>query len=183
MARRLVLPRRLSIKALDQENVSVHCFNEHARCNAQLCGTCKAHGNELGFDNAVGVGERGKLRDKLQEIRDHLAEGGLLKKGGIVDATIISVPSSTGNGSNARDPGMHQTKKGNRWHFGMKLHIGTDPRGLAHHLEVMAANVHDLTPSGQLLHGEEEQVRGDTGYAGLASVRSTRIAMCRGRLP
>ena len=59
-----------------------------------------------------------------------------MKEGGIVDATIISAPSSTGNGSNARDPEMHQTGKGNRWHFGMKLHIGTDPRGLARHSEV-----------------------------------------------
>ena len=67
--------------------------------------------------------------------------GGVLKKGGIVDATIISAPSSTGNESNARDPEMHQTKKGNRWHFGMKLHIGTDPRGLVHHLEGTAASV------------------------------------------
>ncbi len=64
----------------------------------------------------------------VRDIRDHLAERGvLLKKGSIVDATIISVPSSTGNESNARDPEMHQTRKGNQWHFGMKLYIGTDP--------------------------------------------------------
>ena len=67
--------------------------------------------------------------------------GVLLKKGTIVDATIISAPSSTGNESNARGPEMHQTRKGNRWHFGMKLHIGTDTRGLVHHLEGTAANV------------------------------------------
>ncbi len=91
----------------------------------------------------------------------------MLKKGTIVDATIISAPSSTGNGSNARDPEMHQTRKGNRWHFGMKLHIGTDPRGLVHHLEGTAANVQDLTPSGKLLHGEKEQVWGDSGYRGI----------------
>ena len=78
----------------------------------------------------------------VREIRDHLAERGvLLKKGTIVDATIISAPSSTKNESNARDPEMHQTRKGNRWHFGMKLHIGTDTRGLARHLEGTAANV------------------------------------------
>ncbi len=104
----------------------------------------------------------------VREIRDRLAERGvLLKKGTIVDATIISAPSSTGNESNARDPEMHQTRKGNQWHFGMKLHIGTDPRGLVHHLEGTAANVHDLTPSDRLLHGEEEQVRGDSGYRGI----------------
>ncbi len=78
----------------------------------------------------------------VREIRDRLAERGvLLKKGTIVDATIISAPSSTGNESNARDPEMHRTRKGNRWHFGMKLHIGTDTRGLVHHLEGTAANV------------------------------------------
>ena len=67
--------------------------------------------------------------------------GGALKKGSIVDATIISAPSSTKNESNARDPEMHQTKKGNQWHFGMKLHIGTDPPGLVRHLEGTAASV------------------------------------------
>ncbi len=78
----------------------------------------------------------------VREIRDHLAERGvLLKKGTIVDATIISAPSSTKNESNDRAPEMHQTKKGNQWHFGMKLHIGTDTRGLVHHLEGTAANV------------------------------------------
>ena len=91
----------------------------------------------------------------------------MLKKGSIVDATIISAPSSTRNESNARDPEMHRTRKGNQWHFGMKLHIGTDTRGLVHHLEGTAANVYDLTPSGRLLHGEEEQVRGDSGYRGI----------------
>ena len=61
----------------------------------------------------------------VRDIGDHLAERGvLLKKGGIVDATILSAPSSTGNESNARDPEMHRTRKGNQWHFGMKLHIG-----------------------------------------------------------
>ena len=66
---------------------------------------------------------------------------GLLKKGGIVDATIISAPPSTKNRNNACDLEMHRTKKGNRWHFGMKLHIGTDPRDLVHHLEGTAASV------------------------------------------
>ncbi len=110
----------------------------------------------------------GLAQQLFEDIRDHLAEQGVfLKKGTIVDATIISAPSSTKNESNARDPEMHQTKKGNQWHFGMKLHIGTDTRGLVHHLEGTAANVHDLTPSDQLLHGEEEQVWGDSGYRGI----------------
>ncbi len=112
----------------------------------------------------------------VREIRDHLAErgGGVLKKGTIVDATIISAPSSTRNRSNARDPEMHRTRKGNRWHFGMKLHIGTDPWGLARHPEGTVANVHDLAPSGRLLHGEEEQVWADAGYRGIRK----RAAAC-----
>ena len=93
--------------------------------------------------------------------------GILLKKGSIVDTAIISAPLSTGNESNARGPEMHRTRKGNRRHFGMKPHICTDPRGLVHHLEGTAANVYDLTPSGWLLHGEEEQVWGDAGYRGI----------------
>ena len=110
----------------------------------------------------------GLAQQLFEDIRDHLAERGvLLKKGTIVDATIISAPSSTKNESNARDPEMHQTRKGNQWHFGMKLHIGTDTRGLVHHLEGTAANVHDLTPSDRLLHGEEEEVWGDSGYRGI----------------
>ena len=109
--------------------------------------------------------------------------GGLLKKGSIVDTTIISAPSSTENESNARDQEIHRTKKGNRWHFGMKLHVGTDPRGLVHHPEGTVASVHDLTPSDQLPHGEEKQIRADAGYRGIGNRRSTRIARYRGALP
>jgi hypothetical protein len=58
----------------------------------------------------------------------------LLQAGTIVDATIIHAPSSTKNAAQARDPEMHQTRKGNQWYFGMKLHVGTDLRGLVHHL-------------------------------------------------
>ncbi len=61
----------------------------------------------------------------------------------------------------------YRTRKGNRWHFGMKLHIGTDPRRLVHHLEGTAANAHHLTPSDRLLHGEEKQVRADAGNRGI----------------
>lgn len=86
--------------------------------------------------------------------------------GTIVDATIIGAPSSTKNADKARDPEMHQTKKGQQWYFGMKLHIGVDSQsGLAHSAVVTAANVHDKHPLPDLLHGHERRVYGDSAYA------------------
>ena len=86
--------------------------------------------------------------------------------GTIVDATIISAPSSTKNDKSERDGEMHQTRKGNQWFFGMKLHIGVDSEtGLAHSAVVTAANVHDKHPLPQLLHGNEREVFGDSAYA------------------
>uniref|UniRef100_UPI000360C154 IS5 family transposase n=4 Tax=Hahella ganghwensis TaxID=286420 RepID=UPI000360C154 len=77
-------------------------------------------------------------------------------------------PSSTKNQSGQRDPEMRQTKKGNEWHFGMKMHIGVDSaRGLIHSLEATGANVHDITVADKLLHGEEDSVFGDAGYQGI----------------
>lgn len=86
--------------------------------------------------------------------------------GTIVDATIISAPSSTKNDKGERDPEMHQTKKGQQYFFGMKLHIGVDSEtGLAHSAVVTAANVHDKHPLPELLHGQELEVFGDSAYA------------------
>jgi transposase, IS5 family len=94
------------------------------------------------------------------------ASGMKLGTGTIVDATIISAPSSTKNKEGKRDPEMHQTCKGQQWYFGMKLHIGVDSQsGLAHRAVVTAAHVHDKHPLPQLLHGQEEQVWGDSAYA------------------
>ncbi|MBR2513261.1 MAG: IS5 family transposase, partial [Halomonas sp.] len=105
----------------------------------------------------------------FQEVNKHLAKNGLmLREGSIVDATIISAPSSTKNKKGERDPEMHQTKKGGSWHFGMKMHIGVDDKlGLIHGIETTAANVHDIVPADQLLHGEEQRVFGDAGYLGI----------------
>ena len=95
-------------------------------------------------------------------------QGLMMREGTIVDATIIAAPSSTKNQDGERDPEMHQTRKGNEWHFGMKMHIGVDDRdGLIHSIETTAANVHDLTAADQLLHGEEQRVWGDAGYTGI----------------
>lgn len=94
-------------------------------------------------------------------------KGLLLKTGTVVDATLIAAPSSTKNSTGERDPEMHQTKKGNQWHFGMKAHIGVDAdSGLVHTVIGTAANVNDVTQGHALLHGEEEVVFGDAGYQG-----------------
>lgn len=94
------------------------------------------------------------------------ARGFKVNTGTIVDATIIGAPSSTKNADKARDPEMHQTRKGQQWYFGMKLHIGVDSQsGLAHRAVVTAANVHDKHALPDLLHGSERRVYGDSAYA------------------
>jgi IS5 family transposase len=92
--------------------------------------------------------EQHKLSEGIfAQIRKLLEEKRLLLKSGtIVDATILAAPPSTKNAAGARDPEMHQTKKGKDWHFGMKAHVGTDRRGIVHSLTTTAANVHDSTP-------------------------------------
>ena len=85
-----------------------------------------------------------------------------------MDATIIEAPSSTKNRAGERDPEMHQTKKGNQWHFGMKAHIGVDAdTGIVHSMSATAANAHDVTQAHNLLHGGERVVWGDSGYQGV----------------
>jgi IS5 family transposase len=88
----------------------------------------------------------------------------LLKAGTIVDATIIAAPSSTKNARQTRDPEMKQTRKGNQWYFGMKLHIGTDPKGRVHRVVATHAATADITQLDELLHGEERAVFGDQAY-------------------
>ena len=101
-------------------------------------------------------------------INEYLQENGLkVSTGTIVDATIIDAPSSTKNKDKARDPEMHQTKKGNQWFFGMKGHIGVDSQTkLIHSVAATAANVHDSQLLGDLLHGNEARVWGDSAYTG-----------------
>jgi len=114
--------------------------------------------------------ERHNLGEQIFEtVRAHLKANGMaMKQGTIIDATLIAAPSSTKNEMRERDPEMHQTKKGNQWYFGMKVHIGVDKdSGLIHSVETTAANVHDLTPAADLLHGEETVVYADAGYQGI----------------
>ena len=115
--------------------------------------------------------EKHNLGTKLfAAINQHLADNDLmLKEGTIVDASIIAAPTSTKNRDNARDPEMHQTKKGNEWHFGMKMHIGVDETyGIVHSLTTTSANVHDITETARLLQGDEDCVWADAGYQGVA---------------
>lgn len=105
-------------------------------------------------------------RRLFAEVGRVLQERGVKVSGGtIVDATIIAAPSSTKNASKERDPEMRSTKKGNQWHFGMKLHIGVDSKtGLIHSAVASSANVHDSEVLPDLLHGEEARVYGDSAY-------------------
>jgi IS5 family transposase len=104
----------------------------------------------------------------FEEVGAMLEERGLLmRQGTIVDATIIAAPSSTKNRSKARDPEMHQTKKGNQWHFGMKAHIGVDvASGVVHTMVGTAANEADINQMAAVLHGRENAVFADAGYTG-----------------
>ena len=96
-----------------------------------------------------------------------LANGMKLSGGTIVDATLIAAPPSTKNAAGERDPEMHQSKKGNQWHFGMKLHIGVDSQsGLIHSASITAGNVHDSQELPNLLHGGETRLYGDSAYRG-----------------
>ena len=88
----------------------------------------------------------------------------LLRAGTIVDATIIAAPSSTKNASATRDPEMKQTRKGGNWHFGMKLHVGADKRGIIHSVTATAASAADITEFPHLLHGQEREIFGDQAY-------------------
>jgi IS5 family transposase len=125
----------------------------------------------------------------LSRVNAYLGRKGLmLKRGTIVDATIIPAPSSTKNAQGERAPEMHQTKKGNQWYFGMKAHIGVDAdSGLVHSVSTTPANEPEVEEVALLLHGKEVVAHGDAGYAG-ADKRVVRkglqwqIAAKRGRI-
>jgi IS5 family transposase len=110
--------------------------------------------------------ERHQLTEAMfAAVRTLLEERQLLVKAGtIVDATILAAPPSTKNAEKARDPEMHQTRKGSTWHFGMKAHVGTDLHGIVHSLTTTAAHIADITQLPHLLHGEERVLHGDQAY-------------------
>jgi IS5 family transposase len=115
----------------------------------------------------------------LVEVNVMLMECGLLMtKGTLIDATLIAAPSSTKNKEHARDPEMHQTKKGNQWYFGLKAHIGVDKdSGLVHTLTTTSANVSDISQTPELLHGQEHDVWADAGYVGVDKREDMQAAL------
>jgi IS5 family transposase len=114
------------------------------------------------------IEENGIGKKIFAAVNEHLRQQGIkVGNGTIVDATIITAPSSTKNNDKERDPDMHQTKKGNQWYFGMKGHIGVDSKEkIIHSVEVTPANVHDSQAIMGLLHGGETKVWGDSAYQG-----------------
>lgn len=142
-----------------------------SRAFSDFCGVESSNqvpdGDTLGRFRNILV--KNGLQEKLfEQVVEMLSKQGLiLRKGTIVDSTIISAPSSTKNKERKRDPEAHSTKKGNQYFFGYKAHIGADKdTGIVHHLEVTAANEHDVTQTSKLLHGEEKEIYGDSGYTG-----------------
>ena len=114
--------------------------------------------------------ERHGLGEKLlSAINASMASRGLrLREGTVVDASILEAPSSTKNRSGKRDPEMRQTRKGNQWHFGMKMHVGADAEtGVAHSFAATAASESDVAHAHRLLHGGEQRVWADAGYRGV----------------
>jgi len=112
----------------------------------------------------------------LSTINGHLqAQGLMLSPGTMVDATIIEAPTSTKNKKKQRDPEMHQTRKGNQWHFGMKVHIGADVNsGAVHSVTTTAANVADISELPNLLREDDQVIFADAGYTSDAYKRGSR---------
>lgn len=110
--------------------------------------------------------QHGLAEQLFARVGRYLEQRGLLVRSGtIVDATLIAAPPSTKNQAQARDPEMSQTRKGNQWYFGMKMHIGTDPRGIVHTAVATTASVHDSQVLEDCLHGGERAIYGDRAYA------------------
>lgn len=112
--------------------------------------------------------EERKLQEQFLDIVNGLLteRGHFMRKGTIVDATLIAAPNSTKNKEKKRDPEMSQTKKGNQWYFGMKGHIGVDAdSGLVHSVVTTTAKTADIKMLSKLLTGKELAVFGDKAYS------------------
>ena len=113
--------------------------------------------------------EKNKIGEKIfSDVNARLDRAGLMMHGGtIVDASLIAAPKSTKNQKGKRDPEMHQTKKGNEWYFGMKVHAGVDAgSGYVHTITGTPANVHDVSETSKLLREDDHVAYGDSGYLG-----------------
>ena len=151
-----------------------------SRAFSEFCGVDSSNqvpnGDTLGRFRNLQI-QYGLQQQLFDQVVGMLMERGLiLKKGTIVDSTIISAPSSTKNEEKKRDPDAHQVKKGNTWHFGYKAHIGVDrDSGIVHTVRATAANVHDVTMTSELMHGEEEILNGDSGYLGAENRKDAKV--------
>ena len=136
-------------------------------CGLSLSGPIPDESTILKFRHLLETHNLGtKLFKTINKVLDK--EGLMLREGSIVDASLIAAPTSTKNKDGERDPEMHQTKKGNEWYFGMKMHIGVDDAlGIVHSVATGPANEHDITRAGDVLHGEETDVWADAGYLGI----------------
>ena len=150
-----------------------------SRAFSDFCGVDSP--NQVPDGDTIGrfrnILENNGIQEKLfDEVLKILTDKGLiLKRGTIVDSTLIAASSSTKNAEKKRDPEAHSVKKGNQWHFGYKAHIGVDKdTGLVHTIKATSANEHDVTVTSQLLHGDEKEVYGDSGYIG-AETRAEAI--------
>ena len=150
-----------------------------SRAFSDFCGVDSP--NQVPNGDTIGrfrnILEDNGIQEKMfAEVVKILSDKGLiLKKGTIVDSTLITAPSSTKNAEKKRDPDARSVKKGNQWHFGYKAHIGVDKdTGLVHTIKATSANEHDVTVTSQLLHGEEKEMYGDSGYIG-AETRAEAI--------
>lgn len=114
------------------------------------------------------IEEQGIGQQIFTDVNSRLETAGLIMHGGtIVDATLIAAPSSTKNKDVKRDEEMHQSKKGNQWYFGMKVHAGVDAgSGYVHTITGTAGNVHDVTETPNLIREDDEVIYGDSGYLG-----------------
>jgi len=156
----------LSDPAMEEALHDVPLYREFARLDAGMS-RMPDESTILRFRHFLEAHQLGAAL--LATVNDGLSRKGLLlRQGTVVDATLIAAPSSTKNQSGQRDPDMHQTQKGNQWHFGMKAHIGVDAdSGLVHTVTTTAANAHDVTQAAALLHGQESDVFADSGYRGV----------------
>lgn len=134
---------------------------------SEFCGVDSSNqvpdGDTLGRFRHI-LEENGIQQKLFAQVVSTLMEKGLVLTKG---STIISALSSTKNQKKQLDQDAHQAKKGITWHFGYKAHIGVDQdSGLVHTVDVIGANIHDVTMVSKLLTGDEETVNGDSGYLG-----------------
>lgn len=155
----------LSDQAMEEALFDVPVYRELAGLDAH--GRLPDESTILRFRHRL---EKHKLAEQILVTVNELLEqkGLLLRQGTAVDATLIAAPSSTKNKGGQRDPEMHQSKKGQQYHFGMKAHIGVDAdSGLVHTVRGTAGNVSDVVEANSLLHGQEMHGYGDAGYQGV----------------